>query len=146
MLDFPRHKEMQSFIAELNNFYLENKQLWEIDTSWEGYEWIDANDADNNVIAYKRKAIDQSELVIVVNFSPISREGYFLNVGEQGVYKEELNSNMSCFGGNGMASEGIVETSKQVNQNGEEINGIKINLPALSGLIYRKINGRVRRV
>ena len=146
MLDFPRHKQMQSFVAELNNFYLESKALWEIDTSWDGYEWIEANDADNNVIAYKRKAIDGTELVVVVNFSPISHTSYSLNVGESGSYEEALSSDKEIFGGRGMTNDGVIKSVVQHNSSCEEINCININLPALSGLVFRKINGRVRRV
>ena len=146
MLDFPRHKQMQVYIAELNNFYLENKALWEIDVSWDGYEWIEANDADNNIIAYKRKAIDGEELLVVVNFSPISREDYYLDVSTEGDYREALNSNLEIYGGNGMANNGIIKSNKYQNQNGEDTNRIKINLPALSGLVFRRVKGRVRRV
>ena len=146
MLDYPRHKQMQNYIAELNNFYLENKALWEIDVSWDGYEWVEANDADNNIIAYKRKAIDGTELIVIINFSPISREGYYLNVDANGRYQEVLNSNLEHFGGNGISNGGVIETEKQQIQGGKEINSIKINLPALSGLVFRKIKGRVRRV
>ena len=146
MLDYPRHKEMQDYIAELNNFYLENKQLWEIDTSWDGYEWINANDGDNNVISYKRKAIDGSELTIVINFSPISRYDYQIDVDAPGKYKEVLSSDEERFGGRGLLNSEIIKTAKYQNQSGKEINYIKINLPALSGVVFRKINGRARRV
>ena len=145
MLDYPRHAQMQSFIAELNNFYLESNQLWEIDMSWDGYEWIEADDDNNNVIAYKRKAIDKSELIVVINFSPIAREEYCLNV-DGGKYREVFSSNEIRFGGNGVLNGDIIKTLKYQDQFGNDKNLIKINLPALSGVILRKINGRVRRV
>ena len=146
MLDYPRHKEMQCFVSELNNFYLENKQLWEIDTSWDGYEWINANEGDYNIISYKRKAIDSSELIVVINFSPVAREGYWLNVDSAGKYQEVFSSNELKFGGTGSKNSEAIKTEKYQKQSGENQNYIKINLPALSGIIIRKINGRVRRV
>ena len=146
MLDYPRHNEMQQFIAELNNFYLENKELWEIDTSWDGYEWISANDGDNNIISYKRKAIDSSELIIAINFAPVTRENYCLNVDTPGKYKEVLTTDEIRFGGKGVVNADVIKTSQYKNQSGKIQNYININLPALSGVIIRKVNGRARRV
>lgn len=146
MLDYPKHKEMQGFIAEINNFYLENKALWEIDTSWDGFEWINANDGDNNIISYKRKAIDSSELIVVINFAPVTRENYGVPVEMPGKYKEVLSTDEARFGGNGIVNGEILKTAKYQNQSGKENHYININLPALSGIVIRKVNGRARRV
>ena len=145
MLDFPRHRQMQEFISELNGFYLENKELWEIDNSWDGYEWINANDGDANVISYKRKAVDNSELIVVINFSPIKRERYHIDVGESGEYEEVFSSDKESFGGNNFLNEKSIKTSKYTNKDGKEQNYLNINLPALSGVIIRKVKGGVRR-
>ena len=145
MLDFPRHRHMQEFISELNGFYLENKELWEIDNSWDGYEWINANDGDANVISYKRKAVDNSELIVVINFSPIKRERYHIDVGESGEYEEVFSSDKESFGGNNFLNEKSIKTSKYTNKDGKEQNYLNINLPALSGVIIRKVKGGVRR-
>ena len=146
MLDYPRHAQMQDFVSEINNFYLENKQLWEIDNSWDGYEWINASEGDYNVTSYVRKAIDKSELIVVINFSPIKREMYQIDVNCEGRYKEVFSSDEQRFGGNGNLNKRILKTEKYLKQSGEEQNYIKINLPALSGVIFRKENGRARRV
>ena len=145
MLDFPRHSQMQAFVAELNNFYLKNKELWEIDNSWDGYEWINPNDTDNNVISYKRKAIDGSELLVLINFSPVPRQDYRLEA--KGEYKEAFTTNEARFGGTGAVNSDIIKSYKELDSiTGKEKNYIKINLPALSGVIIRRVHGRTRRV
>lgn len=146
MLDYPRHSEMQMFISELNSFYLENKELWEIDNSYDGYEWIEADQGDLNIIAYKRKAIDLSELLVVINFSPVKRENYRINVGQSGNYREVLSTDEIRFGGFGNVNKNIIKSDKAITQSGKIQNYIDINLPALSGVVIRKVNGRVRRV
>ncbi len=143
MLGYPRHAEMQRFVSEINNFYLENKELWEIDNSWDGYEWIETNQSDLNVVSYKRMAIDKSELIVVVNFSPVCRENYRVTVSEEGCYKEVLTTNELRFGGNGIENNGLIKTKTTP---GKTQNYFEINLPPYSGLIFRKSKGRVRRV
>lgn len=141
MLKYPRHTEMQRFVAHLNNFYLENKQLWEIDNSWDGYEWIATNQGDTNAISYKRKAIDGSELYIVINFSPITRPNYPILVDTAGEYEEILSTDEFKFGGNGIVNNKILKSKNSpANQN-----YIEINLPSLSAVVIRKAKRRARR-
>ena len=146
MLDFPRHKEMQDFIASLNNFYLANKQLWEIDNSWEGYEWIEPNESNWNIISFKRRAIDKSELIIVVNFSPVTRENYTVKVNEPGKYEEIFTTDEFLYGGKGTINGKNIKTSQYEEQSGEKQNYFNINLPSNGAVILRKIDGKVRRV
>ena len=145
MLKYPRHAEMQRFIAHLNNFYLENKELWEIDNSWDGYKWIDANQSDINVISYKRIAIDGSELIIVVNFSPVTREGYRINVEKSGKYQEVLSTDEYRFGGNNILNDKPIKSAKYQNESQEKQNYIEIRLPSYGAVILRRIDGRAKK-
>ena len=146
MLDYPRHREMQGFISSLNNFYLANKQLWEIDNSWDGYEWIETNESNWNIISFKRKAIDKSELLIVINFSPITRENYTVKLDESGKYEEIFNSDEYSYGGNGITNGKNIKSKDYQEQSGKIQNYININLPANSAVILRKTSGKARRV
>ena len=146
MLDYPRHKEMQGFIASLNNFYLANKQLWEIDNSWDGYEWIEPNERNWNIISFKRRAVDKSELIIVVNFSPVTRENYTVKVNEPGKYEELFNTDEFSYGGKGIVNGKNIKTSQYEEQSGEKQNYFNINLPSNGAIILRKVDGKVRRV
>ncbi|MBQ8545792.1 MAG: 1,4-alpha-glucan branching protein GlgB [Clostridia bacterium] len=146
MLDYPRHKEMQRFIADLNNFYLANKQLWEIDNSWDGYEWIETNESNWNIISFKRKAIDKSELIIVVNFSPVTRDNYTVKVKEPGKYEEIFTTDEFCYGGKGVINSKNIKSAQYQEQSGEKQNYFNIDLPANGAVILRKVSGKVRRV
>lgn len=146
MLDYPRHKQMQDFIADLNNFYLSSKQLWEIDNSWDGYEWIEANESEWNIISFKRRAIDGSELIIVVNFSPVTRENYTVKVDLAGKYEELFNTDQFKYGGKGTVNSKNLFTSAYTDDTGKEQNYFSINLPQSGAVILRKISGKVRRV
>jgi 1,4-alpha-glucan branching enzyme len=146
MLDYPRHKEMQVFIAELNNFYLANKELWEIDNSWDGYEWIETNESEWNIISFKRKAIDKSELIIVVNFSPVTRNNYTVKIDNAECYDEVFTSDEYCFGGKGITNGKNIKSKEYQDQSGENQNYVNINLPANGAVILRKSSRKARRV
>ncbi len=94
---------MQQFVKTLNRFYLENRELWEVDTGWDGYEWIEPDDRDRSVIAFRRKDRKGRELVVVCNFCPVLRENYRLGLPKQGWYVPVLNTDDEAFGGYGFA-------------------------------------------
>ncbi|MBR3423599.1 MAG: 1,4-alpha-glucan branching protein GlgB, partial [Clostridia bacterium] len=86
MTDFPRHKQMESFVSDLNEVYLSEPALWEIDFSWDGFEWIDADGNKDNTAAYLRRSIDKDSVIAVFNFSAIKRETYVLPMKNEGDY------------------------------------------------------------
>ena len=74
MLDYPKHSEMRDYVRSINAFYLESPQLWELDFSRSGFEWIAVDEADKNTVAYRRFSRDKSSLICVINFSGIPQE------------------------------------------------------------------------
>ncbi len=69
MLDYPMHKEMRSYTAALNAFYLEHPEFWEMDFSPKGFEWILADESDKNIVAFRRTRISGESLIVVLSFS-----------------------------------------------------------------------------
>lgn len=69
MLDYPIHRAMREYTASLNRFYLEHNELWELDFDNSGFSWLLADEAQKNVIAYKRYDSKGNALIIVINFS-----------------------------------------------------------------------------
>lgn len=138
MTDYPRHIEMQRFLRELNHVYLENAPLWEIDDSWDGFSWIDPDQADLNIISYRRRDKKGRELIMVLNFSPVVREGYTLLVPKMGRYEEILTTDRYEFGGRNRLNEEAVRSMAITDENGSRKNQITITLPALGGVILKK--------
>lgn len=138
MLDYPRHIEMQRFVKALNHLYLETAALWDIDDSWDGFEWIEPDLADLNIIAYKRRDKKGREILVALNFSPILRENFKLRVSKIGRYEEILTTDRYEFGGKNKLNEVPVRTVTSVDEKGEKRSEIQITLPAMGGVIFKK--------
>ena len=134
LLDYEKHQKMQQFVKTLNRFYLENRELWEVDTGWDGYEWIEPDDRDRSVIAFRRKDRKGRELVVVCNFCPVLRENYRLGLPKQGWYVPVLNTDDEAFGGYGFAPE-TVRTEKKPSH-GQMQSGL-FRVPPMSVCFYR---------
>ena len=134
LLGYEKHRKMQQFVKTLNRFYLENRELWEVDTGWDGYEWIGPDDRDRSVIAFRRKDRKGRELVVVCNFCPVLRENYRLGLPKQGWYVPVLNTDDEAFGGYGFAPE-TVRTEKKPSH-GQMQSGL-FRVPPMSVCFYR---------
>lgn len=100
LLDYESHDNLHKFVRNLNHFYLENKALWQIEDSWDGFTWINANDEDNSVISFIRRGKAKgSEVIVVCNFTPVRRDSYLIGVPSSGEYVIALSSDDKRFGG-----------------------------------------------
>ena len=110
LLQYKEHQDAQRFFKAVNHFYLSRPELWEIDFSWEGFEWISNDDYTQSVIAFRRKARDGRELVAVCNFVPVERENYCIGVPFRGVWAEVFSSDAKEFGGGGVTNGKEIKT------------------------------------
>jgi 1,4-alpha-glucan branching enzyme len=103
------HRGLQSLVRDLNRIYRAEPALWEADVDPKGFQWLDANNADENIIAFMRIAPSSGRRVICLcNFSPVVREGYRIGAPVGGLYKEILNSDAAIYGGSNVGNAGAV--------------------------------------
>ncbi|MBO4954417.1 MAG: 1,4-alpha-glucan branching protein GlgB [Clostridia bacterium] len=110
LLDYDSHRKFQTFVRELNLFYLAHPQLWQEDFSEKGFSWIAGDDCENSVLAFRRLDRRKRELIAVVNFTPVKREGYLIGVNHAGEYQEVFNTDALRFGGSGVENEGVLQS------------------------------------
>ncbi len=129
------NQQINLFFQELNDFYLRQPQLWELDFSWEGFQWIYADDNTGNTLLYLRRGKKGDPLVIAINFSPVHRNGYRVGVPIPGTYTLLFNSDETRYGGSGAGDKAPLTSSRAPCHGCPE--SIQIDLPPLSGVIYR---------
>src|SRR5665647_2469093 len=115
-----------------DSFYTENSPLWEIENDWSGFNWIESQDAGNNVIVYLRKDKSGKEQICVCNFAQEERKAYRFGVPNKGPYKATFQSNLEKYGGKGIPLKGI-RVDKQ-EKNGKEYSAC-LTIPPLTFLV-----------
>ena len=101
LLDYDMHVLLQDYTRALNKFYKKNSPMWQIDYSWEGFNWIVSDDNVNSVIAFVRSNDAGEKIVAVCNFTPVSRSDYKIGVPDADGYELVFNSDATKFGGTG---------------------------------------------
>jgi 1,4-alpha-glucan branching enzyme len=131
LLDEADHRGVHNLMRDLNRIYRAEPALWEADHQAAGFQWIDANNTDENVIAFMRIAPSSGrKLICVCNFAPIVRTGYRIGVPVPGLYREIMNSDSTNYGGSNQGNRGSV-TAEQVSWHGLP-QSLSLTLPPLA--------------
>ena len=103
LLDNEKHRQLQNFVRALLHLYQKNSAMYDQDGSWEGFEWINADDGDRSIFSFIRHSKDNKKnLVFICNFTPVERPDYCFGMPEKKRLKLVLDSDEEQFGGNGM--------------------------------------------
>lgn len=114
LLEFEKHQQLQTYIRDLNNLYLENRAFWYDDFTPAGFEWINCSDYNSSIISYVRKSdVKEETLIFVANFTPVPRTMHRIGVPYAGSYQEIFNSDNVKYGGSGLINQGIRQTIQQ---------------------------------
>ena len=137
LLGFEKHKMLNDFFRALNEFYLSNSCMYQVDFTWEGFNWIHHDDYQQSVIAFRRIDKQGDNIIVVCNFQPMYRENYFIGVPEYGVYSEIFNSDDEKYGGSGKTN------GTEIRSTGEAMHGLDqsicLNLPPMSALYLKLV-------
>ncbi len=104
LLQYPLHAGIQQLVKDLNALYRSQPALHELDFTPDGFAWIAHDDAENSVISFTRHAADGTHLVVLCNFTPVTRNGYRVGVPSAGTYRELLNTDAAPYGGSGVGN------------------------------------------
>ena len=143
LLDYEKHAQYKHFVARLNKLYLQENALWRQNYNWDGFKWLEADNAEQSVLLFLRSAkaperAQRSDFVLVLlNFLPDSYQEYQVGVPFAGDYLEIFNSDAAEFGGSGKLNPGRLTAEKQ-HMHGQPYT-LTLRVPPLGGLIIKPV-------
>jgi 1,4-alpha-glucan branching enzyme len=148
LLKLPRHDGLRRFVQHLNYTYKSEPALWQLDDTYDGFDWIDFHDADNSVVSFLRKSghgaaatpepgdASRGDIIaFVVNATPVVRYNYRLGVPEAGFYREIINTDAETYGGSNVGNFGGVQSENREWMGREH--SIVIHLPPLATVAFK---------
>jgi len=117
VLDFDVHQGVQRLSRDLNQAYRNAPALWQLDTSPDGFRWIDANDAQGNVLSFLRFPAaapagspgSSGVVACIANFSAVPHLNYRVGLPAAGRWREVINTDAIVYGGSGVGNLGGIE-------------------------------------
>ncbi|HEX3444485.1 MAG TPA: 1,4-alpha-glucan branching protein GlgB [Chthoniobacterales bacterium] len=106
LLDYPLHAGLRRLVQHLNYIYKTEPALWQLDDSYEGFEWIDFHDSESSIVVFLRKGENAPLFVFLVNATPVPRYGYRIGVPGEGWYEEVINTDAESYGGGNIGNYG----------------------------------------
>lgn len=134
-LEQPAHSGIQKLVGDLNRLYGELPALWELDHDRAGFNWIDGDNADQNLVSFVRFDSSGSPLVAVVNFSGAPIHDFVLGLPVSGAWEELLNTDAAAYGGSGVGNMGHVMADGPAANSQPHSAGVSI--PPLGGIWLR---------
>jgi len=139
LLEHESHRKLQQFVKDLNRLYLREPALHEVDYSWEGFQWIDFQDADASLISFFRRGKNPDEVIVFAcNFTPLLREHYRIGLPLPGFYREVLNSDSEYYWGTNAGNEGGVTAEERPSHN--QPYSAEITFPPLAVVVFKREN------
>ncbi len=153
MLDHENHRKFKDFIRDLNHLYLNHPALWDNDSDWHGFQWIDAENSRQQIFTYVRRSVTKRDgfdldqnlpaapnagetLIVVLNASAETYDDYRIGVPEPGMYVELINSDDEKYAGSGRINRRFADAVP------EPVHGmpysIRITMPPLGGCILAR--------
>ncbi len=124
LLKYPQHDSLKTYVSHLNNFYKSQNCLWELDSSPEGFEWINHKNHSQKIISFLRKGKNPDDFILVVcNFTKNEYINHRIGVPRMVEYMEVLNSDTDIFGGGNHVNPEII---KPLNR---ELDGHPFSIP-----------------
>jgi 1,4-alpha-glucan branching enzyme len=132
----PYHLGLQRFVQDLNKLYQAEQSLWQSDFDYQGFSWIDSSDHEKSILSFiRRSSQPASEVVVILNLTPVPRYHYRIGLPRPGKWLEVLNSDAEIYGGSNVGNLGGVtaESHKCHNQGWSA----EFTLPPLSVMALR---------
>jgi len=107
------HRGLRHLVGDLNHAYRDLPSLWERDHDPQGFRWIDASNADANMLSFVRYGADGQPLVCIVNLSPVPRDDQRFGMPQAGRWRERLNTDAESYGGSNLGNMGAIEATDE---------------------------------
>ena len=133
LLDYDRHRQLRQYVRDLNRLYRAMPAFWQVDYSWEGFQWVVPDDNTQSVIAFLRRDTAGHTILVVCNFNPVLRQEYQLGVPTSGTYRELLSSDDEAYGGGGVRNKPVRSHKKALHGFDQSIT---ITIPPLSTVYF----------
>lgn len=135
LLEYDKHRQLQHFNKKLNELYKNTPALYQVEQSWDGFDWLISDDSSNSVFAFERISADGQKVIAIINFSGLEHKNYRIGT-EKGKYKVLFNSDLKSFGGEGLFNKHTYST-KNVSWHGKK-QSISVDIAPFSFLYLGK--------
>ena len=111
LFEYDMHQKIHEYSKQLVRIYKRSKPLYELDDTYDGFEWIDADNNDQSIFSFIRKGSGLDDFLIVIcNFGEKPYENYRIGIPKEGSYREILNSDAEIYGGANNHNKKVLKT------------------------------------
>ena len=135
LLQYDSHAGVKRLVGDLNNLYRHLPALHRFDFEPAGFKWLGCEDSANSVISFARSDGEHT-VVIALNFTPVPRHEYRINVDAPGYYQEIFNSDSAFYGGSNLGNGAGCDAREDDSM--DQACSLYLTLPPLGAIILQR--------
>ncbi|MBM7580404.1 1,4-alpha-glucan branching enzyme [Jeotgalibacillus terrae] len=133
--DYDAHHQADHFSKELMDFYQNHKALHEFDHDPQGFEWIDADNAEQSIYSFIRKGKRKSDtLMVICNFTNVTYDHFEIGAPFEGRWEEVFSSDLQQFGGTNLLNQSAVTEEKPLHNKKQSLT---VKIPPFGVTIWK---------
>lgn len=134
VLSYEKHRQLQKFVSDLNHLYKKENVFYELDTSYDGFEWVEHENTNESMIIFERINKKGETILCAFNFTPVYRANYRIGVRDKGIYRTLLNTAHKNYGGHVQRNKPL--HTKDVYAHGRK-NSVLVDIPGYSAIFIK---------
>lgn len=134
VLSYEKHRQLQRFVSDLNHLYKKENVFYELDTSYDGFEWVEHENSNESMIVFERINKNGDSVLCAFNFTPVYRANYRVGVRDKGIYRTLLNTAHRNYGGHVQRNKPLY--TKEVYSHGRK-HSVMIDVPGYSAVFIK---------
>ncbi|HTP40003.1 MAG TPA: 1,4-alpha-glucan branching protein GlgB [Steroidobacteraceae bacterium] len=134
LLQHAEHEGVRRAVADLNRLYANEPALYRHEFEPGGFNWVDCNDAAQSVLSYLRRG-DGYDLLVVLNLTPVPRNGYRVGTSSAGRWRAVFNSDSSHYGGGNVGNPAVETEPRPIH---DQPHSVVIDLPPLGAVVFKR--------
>lgn len=140
LLNYEKHEKTFEYMKALNKFYKKEASFYHHEQSFEGFQWLDVDNAEQSILAFMRTGMKEDAVIVISNFTSEVHKCYKLGIPVKQDFREVLNSDCIEYGGSGINNKNIIKGKNKKCNNFSY--SIEVDLPPLSTVYLKMIQHR----
>ncbi len=135
LLQYDAHLGVQNLVRDLNSLYRREKALHQLNFDPDGWQWVDFDDPEIDILCFLRHS-ETEVLLVICNFAPLNFESYEVGVEQESKWEEVFNSDKRDYWGTGFLNESVISSEEEACHGFEH--KIKVKVPPLGVSILKR--------
>ena len=117
LMVYDRHPDLCRCVRVLNHYYRDTPAFWQVEDSWDGFQWLTADDNERSIVVFMRTDEDGNSVISMTNFTSAFYPVFRFGLPQPGTVTEVFNTDLKEYGGSNQYNAEPITAEKELCNN-----------------------------